>query len=86
MSPPQPLRPFPDNVHKINAILAYFGYHTREQIAFELGVAPNTVTGFVTGVRHSPRVAQFFEKLGIFLDRDYPDPNKSLKLLERVAS
>jgi len=86
MSPPQPLKPFPDNVLKINTILAYFGYHTREQIAFEIGVAPNTVTGFITGIRHSPPVAYWFEKHGIYIDRDYPDPAKALKLLDRVGA
>lgn len=86
MSPPQPLRPFPDNVLKINTILAFFGYHTREQIAFEIGVSPNTVTGFITGTRHSPPVALWFEKHGIYLDRPYPDPTKNLDLLSRVSA
>lgn len=86
MSPPEPLKPFPDNVFKINAILSYLGYYTREQIALEIGVAPNTVTGFITGAAHSPRVAAWFEKHGIYLDRPYPDPIKALSFLDRESA
>lgn len=86
MSPPQPIKPFPDDVHKINAILGYLGFYTRDQIAMEVGVAPSTVAGFITGKVHSPQVAAWFEKIGIYLDRDYPSPLKKLSLLDRISA
>ncbi len=80
-----PVRPFPDEPDKIFRIMNVFGY-TLNSIAFETGVAHSTVGKFIHNKCHSSRVALWFEGRGVFLDRDYPDPNRSSKtILNRVV-
>lgn len=79
-----PVRPFPDDPQAINRILAFFG-KDQASIAYECGVSRPVVSEFITNKCHSPKVAYWFEKHNIYLDRDYPDPTKSIKTLERLA-
>lgn len=80
-----PIRPFPDDPSAINRILAFIG-KDQASIAYECGVSRPVVSEFIRNVCHSPKVAEWFERHQIFLDRDYPDPTKSLKTLERVSA
>lgn len=79
-----PVRPFPDDTNAIMRILAYLGKDTNA-VAFESGVSRPAVSQFISGTCHSPKVALWFEKHGIYLDREYPDPTKREKMLERVS-
>lgn len=80
-----PVRPFPDEPQAINRILAFLG-KDQASIAYECGVSRPVVSEFITGKCHSPKVALWFEKHDIYLDRDYPDPTKVIRTLERMSA
>ncbi|TGL97958.1 hypothetical protein [Leptospira jelokensis] len=80
-----PVRPFPDDPVAISRILAYLG-KDQATIAYEAGVSRPVVSEFITNKCHSPKVAFWFEKHDIYLDRDYPDPTKAIRTLERVSA
>ncbi|TGN20799.1 hypothetical protein [Leptospira idonii] len=80
-----PIRPFPDEPEKIFRILRTFGY-SLDSIASEARVDSSIVGKFIHRKSHSPKVALWFERKGIYLDREYPDPNRSAKtILERIT-
>lgn len=80
-----PVRPFPDDPMAINRILAFLG-KDQATIAYECSVSRPVVSEFIRNICHSPKVALWFEKHDIYLDRDYPDPTKSSKTLERISA
>lgn len=68
-----PRRPFPDNPDLINRMLSLLGKN-QEMVAHETGKSKQLVSAFIQGTRHNPDIALWFEKHGIYLDREYINP------------